>query len=387
MKMKIRTVWLLVGLVTALFVLGACGADDEGSGVAVLGSDATGEERLQALIDGAREEGELNVYVISALGQEGAAAIASAFNEQFGLDIDFKADTDESEALSQALIEVELGSEATHDIMWQSGYEDAVELIAVNGVACIDEWESILQAMSPKAYAARDQISYLDIEGCGFKWGDWIRVMIYNTELISADELPKTHADVGNAEYAGEYTVTPFNSHIRMLILKYEPEEVINIARAWGAGGGDYLFTGAAIPRLSVGEYKFHTGAGAQKEALFAEGSPLAVAFFEDVTQFIDVYYTPRANAKNPNAAALFALWATTPEANVVWEKFGTATNLSLGTGPLSQKYSKQIQDAGIELVSWFGTAEFAALKDWSDNTDEGKAFKEALDNAYRGRE
>ena len=385
--MKIRTVWLLVGLVTALFVLGACGADDDDSDGDALASDATGEERLQALIDGAREEGELNVYVISALGQEGSRAIEAAFNEPFGLSIKLNADTDESEALSQALIEIELGSEATHDIMWQSGYEDAVELNAAGGVACIDNWESILEAMSPEAYAVRDQVSYLAIEGCGFKWGDWIRVMIYNKDLISLDDLPKTHQDVGKAEYAGNYTTTPFNSHIRMLVLKYEEAEVIDIARAWGAGGGDYLFTGAAIPRLEVGEYKFHVGAGAQKEALFAAGSPLAVAFFEDVTQFIDVYYTPRANAKNPNAAALFALWATTPEANLVWEEYGTATNLSLGTGPFSQKYAQQVQDAGIELISWFGTEEFAAKKDYVDNTDEGKAFKEAMDNAYRGRE
>ncbi len=79
--MKIRTVWLLVGLVTALFVLGACGGDDPTATatsppppVDTGGTVSEGERLLQELIDGAREEGELNVYVISALGQEGAAA-------------------------------------------------------------------------------------------------------------------------------------------------------------------------------------------------------------------------------------------------------------------------------------------------------------------------
>ncbi len=68
--------------------------------------------------------------------------------------------------------------------------------------------------------------------------------------------------------------------------------------------------------------------------------APLAGAFFHDYNELNAVYYSVRAQAPHPAAAALWALWMTTPEAEAIWQPAAAAsfpTDRARSTSPSAE--------------------------------------------------
>ena len=94
-----------------------------------------------------------------------------------------------------------------------------------------------------------------------------------------------------------------------------------------------------------------------------------------------------RKGAKSPNAAKLFALWATTSEANRIFENLDYAAtgNLLLNTGPMSRQISQALDKENIKPVSWWDSKKNQDLLRWYA-TDEGRAYSRELSAAQTGR-
>jgi ABC-type Fe3+ transport system substrate-binding protein len=94
-----------------------------------------------------------------------------------------------------------------------------------------------------------------------------------------------------------------------------------------------------------------------------------------------------RKGARHPNAAKLFALWATTSEANRIIENpnYSGSPNLLLGTGPISRQEIKALKDRNIKPVSWFDSPENVEKLLWYE-TEEGKRYVRELSAARLGR-
>ena len=94
-----------------------------------------------------------------------------------------------------------------------------------------------------------------------------------------------------------------------------------------------------------------------------------------------------RKGAKHPNAAKLFALWTTTPEANRIFEneEYGATPNHILDTGPFSRIVSKAAKDSKVKVVSWFDSKESLDKLLWY-STDEGQRYGQDLAKAQTGR-
>jgi ABC-type Fe3+ transport system substrate-binding protein len=353
-------------------------------------SEAQGQQSLQQLIEGARKEGQLNWYPVSSLGGDGAKAIAQVFNKRFGLNIRINADVSGgiSTVFSRAIVESKSGLPPTFDVMYGPDHR-AFELKVSGGLEQIENWEALLKEISSEAYAVRDKVSPLDIGGYAFLWANRIKCMNYNPTLIKESELPQTIADLGNPKYKGAFPLAPFVTDAEFGTLVYPKDRWMEIVRTWGALNPPIMTYEAGVQRMLLGEFKFLPSNG---EYLFeVKGknpkAPIGIAFFKDLTANSYVFHMIRKNAKNPNAAKLFALWTTTPEANHFFESdYITSPNLVLGTGPISRQLNALLKERDIKPVSWFDSKENLEKLLWYYQTEEGKRYVAEMAKARTGR-
>lgn len=356
----------------------------------ILQSKAQGQQTLQQLIEGARKEGQLNWYPVSSLGTDGAKAISQVFNKRFGLNLRINADVSGniSTVFSKAIVESKSGIPPTFDVLYGPDHR-AFEVKEAGGLERIDNWEAILKEMSPEAYAVRQKVSPLDIAGYGFLWANRIKCLNYNTDLITEADLPQTIADLGNPKYKGAFSLAPFVTDAEFGTLIYPKDKWMEIVRTWGALNPAIMTYEAGVQRMLLGEFKFLPSNG---EYIFeVKGknpkAPIGVSFFKDLTANSYVFHMVRKNAKNPNAAKLFTLWTTTPEANRFFEvDFITSPNLVLGTGPISKQLNALLKERNIKPVSWFDSKESLEKLLWYYRTDEGKRYVAEMAKARTGR-
>ncbi|HEX5020662.1 MAG TPA: extracellular solute-binding protein [Candidatus Binatia bacterium] len=357
---------------------------------AILQSKAQGQQSLQQLIEGARKEGQLNWYPVSSLGTDGAKAISQVFNKRFGLNLRINADVSGniSTVFSKAIVESKSGIPPTFDVLYGPDHR-AFEVKEAGGLERIDNWEAILKEISPEAYAVRQKVSPLDIAGYGFLWANRIKCLNYNTDLITEADLPQTIADLGNPKYKGAFSLAPFVTDAEFGTLIYPKDKWMEIVRTWGALNPAIMTYEAGVQRMLLGEFKFLPSNG---EYIFeVKGknpkAPIGVSFFKDLTANSYVFHMVRKNAKNPNAAKLFTLWTTTPEANRFFEvDFITSPNLVLGTGPISKQLNALLKERNIKPVSWFDSKESLEKLLWYYRTDEGKRYVAEMAKARTGR-
>jgi iron(III) transport system substrate-binding protein len=353
-------------------------------------SSAQALQTLQQLIEGARKEGQLNWYPVSSLGTDGAKAISQVFNKRFGLNLRINADVSGniSTVFSKAIVESKSGIPPTFDVLYGPDHR-AFEVKEADGLERVDNWEAILKEMSPEAYAVRQKVSPLDIAGYAFLWANRIKCLNYNTELITEAELPQTIADLGNPKYKGVFSLSPFVTDAEFGTLIYPRDKWMEIVRTWGALNPAIMSYEAGVQRMLLGEFKFLPSNG---EYIFeVKGknpkAPIGVSFFKDLTANSYVFHMVRKNAKNPNAAKLFTLWTTTPEANRFFEvDYITSPNLVLGTGPIAKQLNTLMKEKNIKPVSWFDSKESLEKLLWYYRTDEGKRYVAEMAKARTGR-
>jgi ABC-type Fe3+ transport system substrate-binding protein len=209
--------------------------------------------------------------------------------------------------------------------------------------------------------------------------------IIYNPKVISEKELPKTWKEMGDPKYKGAFSMPPWISALLMGTLRYDRNEWLDIVKALGRNKGQVLTYDAGAQRVLLGDLKFIYG---NADIYFDQkardpNAPIAESFFQDLTTMRQVMYAVRVGAKHPNAAKLFALWATSPEAGEIFENEGYVENVVLGRGPVSQKILKVLKDRDIKPISWFDSPENVKKFHWFE-TPDGKQYARAIAQAQR---
>lgn len=359
------------------------------SGLPTMVKASEGPRLLQQLVEGARKEKVLNLRVVSQgqMGDQGVEALGNAFNQRFGLNIRMRPDTvlSESAVFTKSITELKAGIQPTNDLM-QGDRINIVLLKEAGGATPIKHWEALLAEIAPEAYTVRHKISPSQIAGYGFGWATRIYSLMYNPKLISKQELPRTHKDMGNPKYKGAFTLPPWLSVPNAGILKYNKDEWLETVRAWGQNKADILATSAAVSRVVLGEHKFVVGETYYYTEAKARdpNAPIEMTFFEDFVPTTEPSYVVVRGARSPNAATLFALWGTSAEANRIFEEYSFYPNLFLGTGPLSQRLLRLLKERNLEPVGFFDSAQAFQKLQWLATTEEGKEYSRALARAQR---
>lgn len=367
-------------IVVAAFVLLAAYSIGEAA-------SADGKRMLQDLIEGAHKEGQLDVMITSSAGEKGARELIAAFKKRFGLDsLNISPDLSgqESQKFNRAVAESKSGIPPTFDLM-QGEAANVLSLIDVNGAERVENWQAILAEAVPESFKLKEKVSPEILAGWGFLWSTRTVALLYNPKLIPEAELPKTWKQKGDPKYRGAFSMPPWISALLMGILKYDKNEWLEIVRALGRNKRQVLTYDAAAQRMLLGDLKFFYGNADIyfDQKLRDPSAPIEETFLEDLTTMRQVLYVTRKGAKHPNAAKLFSLWATSVEANEIFERHAYIENLVLNKGPISQKISKVLKDRNIKVWSWFDNPETVAKFQWFE-TKEGKEYANVVARAQK---
>jgi ABC-type Fe3+ transport system substrate-binding protein len=324
--------------------------------------------------------------VTSSQGELGTKELTDAFKRRFGINITVSADLSgqESQKFNQAVAETRAGIPPTFDLM-QGEPPVVLELSQAGGIDRIENWESLLAHIAPDAYKHRDKISPVGVAGYGFLWATRIAVLLYNPKIISEREIPEQWKDLGNSKYRGAFSIPPWTTITLMGLLKYDKTEWLEVVKSWGQLKPQVLHYAAAFQRIMLGEFKF---AETTANLYFSHkakdpNAPIEISFFSDFTPLREVFYVVRKGARHPNAAKLFALWATSGEANEIFEKYAFSENLFLGRGPITRKIVHLLEQRRIKPVSWFESTKSLEKFLWL-GTEEGRKYTQAIARAQR---
>jgi ABC-type Fe3+ transport system substrate-binding protein len=351
---------------------------------------ASGKQLVQQLVEAARKEGQLDWYGLDSQGTEGSRMLGQAFNKRFGLSIRINADVSGNIAavFSKAIVESKTGLPPTYDLIRGPDHR-GMELLPSGGLERIDNWEALLKEISPEAYAVKEKFSPGPMAGYAFVYLTRLKILNYNTNLITEAELPQTQIDLGNPKYKGAFPLSPFVTDAEFGILAYPKERWMEIVSTWGALQPPIMTYVSGIQRMMLGEFKFMPSNGYQALLEKAKNpkAPIALGFYKDINPLSLEFHMVRKGARHPNAAKLFALWATTSEANRIIENpnYSGSPNLLLGTGPISRQEIKALKDRNIKPVSWFDSPENVEKLLWYE-TEEGKRYVRELSAARLGR-
>lgn len=334
------------------------------------------QQLLNNLVEGARKEGELVVFGISSLGERGAKVYGETFKTRFGLNnLRFKYSTEGmyGEIFSKAIMETKMGLQPTYDVMNGPDHR-GVTLMEVDGVEPIEHWQMLL----PEGVNARFA-SPSTVAGNAFLFATRIKANNYNEKLISYEEMPRTTREVGSQKYKGKFYTSPWPTAAQFGILEYSKEEWIKILKGWGRNKLTTVRSGAGLKRMALGEFAFEPFSNAYYHVQYKErGDPIGLHIFEDITPLSYVFHIVRKDARNPNAAKLFALWATGPEAVQIFEKYSGTGNLYIKESRVGSTVANLVSRKGGKTVSWFDSQENFRILKWYA-TKEGQAYEDQM--------
>ena len=162
----------------------------------------------------------------------------------------------------------------------------------------------------------------------------------------------------------------------------------MEIVRTWGALNPPIMSYRAGVQRMLLGEFKFMPSNAEYVFEAKAKNpkTPIGLAFFRDLTANSYVFHMIRKAAKHPNAAILFTLWATTPDANRLFEvEYPLSPNLVLGSGPHARQVNKTLKEKNIKVVSWWDSKETVEKLLWYQK-EEGQRYVKELSKVRTGR-
>ena len=133
----------------------------------------------------------------------------------------------------------------------------------------------------------------------------------YNTEAVTADELPNTWEELVDAKWAGRVIVDPRGRPFDSLSLAWGAEKTLDYVQRLKDIAKPLIIEGgtAGLVAVAGGEADVTTG-GRSAETLEqqAAGVPLAIKYL-DVVSTIDNYNMALKDAAHPNAAKCFIGW------------------------------------------------------------------------------
>ena len=387
--------WLFL-LLPTLFVTDS-GAPRLFSGAALAAAAETpskGKQLLDDLVRRARQEGALNATIYIPFRGKIEAQLVEAFQKRFGLQIKVTTAAGASaQEYPKAIAETKAGAPSAYDTLWGTATDNMV-LVGAGGTQRVENWEGLLAEINPMVGSRKirpEQISPRPLQGHGFLGWSRPKALVYNRSVISKDDLPKTHSDLGHPKYKGKLTQPAWPDSWDIAPAVFEPfdkEKWLQIIRKTAENTYSVEFEIPGTQRVVLGEVGLaFDNAGHALSLLHKDPQlPIVIAYFQDYNPIIDFLYVVRKGARHPAAATLFAMWTTTPEAATIWQTADDfVTQLRLGDSALDRKVRETITRNRAPMIGFLDNEKTAKVLEWY-STEEGTKFRRAIADAIRGK-
>lgn len=324
-------------------------------------SAADAPKSLAELIAGAKKETTLRaMWSSSSLrGGKGFRHVVKQMNKKYGLNLKAKFTPGPSMTRMIAKItrEVKAGQPGSTDVLWNN-----------SGGALKGGKVGILRKMNWLAYLDRQPLKWDGFDpvapgSFGLASAGSLVGIMYNSDLVKGDDVPKSFEDVFKPKFKGKIASTPYAAGMREFGM---PDVLGNnkmtefTKRLTNQIGG--LMRCGSVDRLTSGEFLmlvFSCGDQYVNRAHNSKsGEPIAYSLMKEAVISHTRYGMVPVNSSSPNAAALFVAYLHSKEGQKwMWQEAG----LDLPLYPESQMRKRLLaaQDAGAKVVmnspQWLG--------------------------------
>lgn len=292
-------------------VLAACGSSTPASpggsvaGASALSSTAARSSALQALIAAASKEGKVNWADVAP--PEIVAGIAKRFNARFGTNINVQLVPLRSTETETRLRQETAVNKVTVDVV----HPDSALVFALldDKVDALEQfdWAGTFREMLPDIQKIADRVPQ-GIGGYALEYMHLVRSVVYNSDLVSASDAPKTWEELVNTKWSGKkLCLDPQASGTFQHTIKWDAAKVLDYSKQLAGLGPLWQGSGPNIGRV-VANGEALLGISTMSNVLDYPGKPIKVArseFYPAVQQLI----FPVKHSPNINAARLFAAW------------------------------------------------------------------------------
>lgn len=369
----------LPALVVVALAVAACGGsdgDDEAS-EARSAPSSVGEvsPELRSIIDGANEEGSLELASAASFGQTDAGeALLDAFEDYYpGLDIDVRSTpgASQGETANKVREEVLAGRPAHTDVLGITA--GAVGSLMGDDVLTADipwgDLPDVRPEMVDPVYGATVEVQR------------FIQVVVYNTDAIAEDEVPTTTDDLLGPELTGRLATTPFLGGFDILLQEWGLDRTKDYMTAFAQQLGGQIGGGSDVNPLVTGQFDmiaFLPGPGAV-DVLKADGAPIDYTILSDAAMTYQLVLTVPKTAAHPDAAQLWINFVASPTGQALLREHAYMDS-PLVEGSLTGEQIADAEADGAEFVnadvSWYADL---------DQEEYGRNAQEIIDIVRNG--
>jgi ABC-type Fe3+ transport system substrate-binding protein len=318
-------------------------------------SDIPMSPGLQKIIDGAKKEGALTLsYAANILGgSEGAEAAKAGIKQDFGVDLDITYYPGPSFApmAAKLVTEMQAGQPASTDVYNGTAVEVTPQLS--KGLFRQVAWTEL--------YPGRITPEIAEAGGRALRIVTKVPGILYNKAAAPQFADAKSMADLLKPEYKGKLYTTPYLAGFDVLVGKdvWGFDKTADFIKQFAQNIGG-LAACAATDRIASGEIPGLALSCSGSEAHLAKyhGALGETVLLDAAERRFDYLCVP-TNAAHPNAAILFALYASSPEGQkkILRDGFGA----ELDTYPDNETHQQivALQQKGAKFIDvttdWYG--------------------------------
>jgi iron(III) transport system substrate-binding protein len=335
-------------------------------------AQAAASNAYQAVLDGARKEDKLAVWIATPNIESTQRAVIDAFKQRFGLpnlQVDWVA-IPQRDAATRVVSEAKAG--VTNVDVISGGSTTSKPVLEADLITSYD-WVGTFGSTFPAIKEASERVQDV-YRGKSVAHWDIVYVVGFNTDQIKAADVPNDLAQLSEPKWQGKFAMNSQpGSPYDLLALKLGSDGVVDLVRKLLANK-PVLRNGspAVLSSLVSGEVpvalSYASGVEAQKKI----GAPVDWKAYAQYTPVLPLdLYVPKG-APHPNAARLFIAWLTTEGMPLQEERefIGRATDVNSPTAarimketsgapllvPSTSEQQKAIDEASTKMGPVFGT-------------------------------
>ena len=290
---------------------------------------------LDDLVAAAKKEGSVNFYGPSTLKSDGAEALAQAFNKKYAANIGVKFIPSGSMTrdVGRVVTQAATGAPPEWDVMVATDAHHASLWL-----------RKLHKPFDYKSLAVDEKL--IDHDGGSISFVHQYIVPAYNSSMVASKDAPKSWEDLLQPKWKGKVGVTTATHHLARLALgPWGEEKTTAYVKALAQQNPVVGELGPTYTRLQLGEILVAFSLTDSYIHLAKQtGAPIAEAVEVETVIAPSYHVGVLKGAQHSNAAHLFTVFMTMPEAQQVWEKtVGVSSALIPGTAYYQKAKGKQM--------------------------------------------
>ena len=312
--LKLNTKWavtLFTVLCSLFLVTGAYAAD--------------APKTLKELVEGAKKETTLRAMWSSRSlnGSKGFQHLVAAMNKRYGTNIkpQFTPGPSMNKMIGRLTRELKAGQPASSDVLWNN-----------SGGMLKSDQVGLMTSMNWMAYLDRPMLKSPGFDpvapkGIGLASASTLVGIMYNSDVVKGDDIPKSMNDVFKPKWKGRIASTPYVAGLREFATPslLGMEVMVDYAKKLSKHIGGLIRCGT-VDRLTSGEFAMLVFSCGDQYVNQAErdGLPLGYSVVNEAVVSHTRYGAVPVHSQSPNAAALFVSYLHTKEGQKwMWEVNG----------------------------------------------------------------